>query len=49
MPLFGTNVELSQLSPTSITEFPHFAFSVHDEVSNSHFEVHFNAPPAKVL
>ena len=49
-PLNGPKVFVSQLSPRSITLFPHFAFSVQEEVSSWHVVgEHLKVPPLKVL
>ena len=47
-PVNGPILFVSQLSPKSITLFPHFAFSVQEEVSSWQL-MHFKVPPLKVL
>src|SRR3989344_4579385 len=50
LPLNGPKLTPSQDSPTSITVFPHFGFSMQEEVSS--WQVvgeHLKVPPLKVL
>ena len=50
LPLNWPKLEVSQLSPKSITLFPHFAFSVQEEVSSWHVvSEHLKVPPMNAL